>query len=141
MRALGQATLEEIDGDRWGPAPGDASSLVRSVHTLRTVPLAQLGPEGLRVLVGQRIGLDVVVPMAVGMLGQDPFVAGDLFPGDLLSAVLRAPDEWFSAHPAVAEAMRTIVAAVDEDATDEYGLHLVDDTDLPELLAAWRSPS
>jgi hypothetical protein len=143
LQALGVATLEEIENDRWGPAPDDASSLVRRAHQLRTVPLAELGAEGLRLLIGQRVGLDVLVPLAVGMLRTDPLAEGDFYPGDLLASVLRVPHEWFTAHPAVARALDEVVGSVETDATDEYGLPALDETEVPQLLAdwwSWRAP-
>lgn len=139
LEALSKATLEEIENDQWGPAPDDTSYLIRRCHELRTVPLGQFGPEDLRILIGQHIGLDVLVPLAAGMLRTDPFVGGDHYPGDLLAAVLRVPEQWFARHPPVAAALDQVVATLDEGATDDVGVPLLDDTDLTQLLAAWRA--
>ncbi len=137
--AFEAGTLEEFENDRWGPAPDDASSVVRSAHELRTVPLGALTTEGLRLLIGQHIGLDVLVRLAVGRLAADPLAEGDLYPGDLLAAVLRVPEGWFTDHPAVATRLDGVVAAVDEDAKDDLGLPVLADTELPQLLAGWRA--
>lgn len=131
-------SLEEIEGQHWGEAPADGSALMRAAYRYRTIPLGQLGAEGLRLLIGQGIGLDVLVPLAVGMLRVDPFVEGDFHPGDLLEVVLQVPRNWFTAHEPVAAALDGIVAAVDHDAVDEYGLRRLDDTQLPDLLADWQ---
>ncbi len=139
LEGLEAATLEEVENDRWGPAPDDATYLIRTAHELRTVPLGELGPEGLRLLICQHIGLDVLMPMAVGVLQTDPLAEGDFYPGDLLAAVLRVPQEWFGRHPAAGKALDTIVASVDPDTTDEDGYPVFNETAVPELLREWKT--
>jgi hypothetical protein len=56
--------------------------------------------EDLRLLIGQRAGLPVVLPLALGYLERDPLIEGDLYPGDLLSAVLQVPAGFWADHPA-----------------------------------------
>jgi hypothetical protein len=65
-------SLEEIDGTPWGDPPPDATRLVATVHRLRRVPVGHLDAEGLRLLIGQQEGLDVLVPLAVEKLAVDP---------------------------------------------------------------------
>ncbi|WP_370027602.1 contact-dependent growth inhibition system immunity protein [Planotetraspora sp. GP83] len=51
-------------------------------HRLRTPgkPLADLTIEDLRLLIGQRIGLPCLVPIAVEWLDHDPMAEGDMYP-------------------------------------------------------------
>lgn len=81
-------SIEQLEG-RW-PAPGpEASRLVRTVDRLRRIPLSELSAEDLRLLLGQREAVSVVLPIALEMIDADPLTCGDMYPGDLLVAVLR----------------------------------------------------
>lgn len=46
-------------------------------------------------MIGQRIGLPWLFPLALEALEAEPLAEGDFYPGDLLAAVLRVgPDLW-----------------------------------------------
>jgi contact-dependent growth inhibition (CDI) system CdiI-like immunity protein len=111
-------SLEAIENDRWGDAPDDATRLISTVHELRRKPIGELTPEDLRVLIGQGEGLEVLVPRALSQLADDPLVEGDLYPGDLLAAVLRVPRGYWSTHQDLLAKINEIVAAVDKSYPD-----------------------
>jgi len=113
-----EQSLEDIEGDAWGDPPDGASRLAATVHELRRRPVGQLGIEDLRVLIAQQEGLDVLLPLALDRLEQDPLAEGDLYPGDLLVAVMRVPPAYWQAHPTEATRLRSIVVAVDLDELD-----------------------
>ena len=92
-------SLEQIEGVSWGDPPDDATYLIRTVHRLRRTPIGELGVEGLRMLINQRVGLPVLVPLALDELERNPAAEGDFHPGDLLAAVRRVPDDYWAAHP------------------------------------------
>jgi hypothetical protein len=69
-----------------GDPPADA-------HRLRTVRLQELSLEELATLLGQREGSEWIVPLALDHLEAEP-MAGDLYPGQLLGAVLHQADYW-----------------------------------------------
>lgn len=50
-------------------------------------------------MIGQRIGLPHLVPLALDVLEQDPLAEGDFYPGDLLRNVCRVPDSYWAEHP------------------------------------------
>jgi hypothetical protein len=102
-------SLEDLEGDRWGDPPAGSSRLVRVVHQLRRKPIAELTIEDLRVLVGQQVSLHRLVPLAIDRLREDPLVAGDLYEGDLLAAVLRVDSDFWKRHPALAEDVHVIL--------------------------------
>lgn len=84
----GRRTIEQVDGP-W-PEPGvSATRLARTVHRLRKVPVQNLTTEDLRVLVGQRVSLGIVIPRVLEDLMRNPLASGDFYPGDLLVATLR----------------------------------------------------
>jgi hypothetical protein len=120
-----EQTLDELEGVVWGP-PGFESALVTNVHRLRRVPLKEYRLEDLRLMIGQEVGLPYLVPRALDHLEAHPLAEGDLYPGDLLAAVARLPDEFWSARPQLLpRALRAIDAALgrpgDVDTIEELG--------------------
>ena len=104
----GALSLEQIEGDAWGDPPQGATRLVRTAHDLRRKPIATLTTEDLRLLIGQQIGVDVLVRCALALLSDDPLAEGDFYPGDLLVAVMKLPPQFWAAHPDQAMALRKI---------------------------------
>lgn len=108
--ALASSTLDGLAGRAWGPAPEGSSVLVRRVHELRSVPIGRLQVEDLRLLISQQVSIDVLVPVALGMLRYVPLLEGDYYPGDLLVAVLRTPQGHWDAHPEQAAVLHEALA-------------------------------
>jgi hypothetical protein len=104
----GALSLEQIEHDVWGDPQAGATRLVCTAYELHRKPVASLTPEDLRLLIGQQVGIDVLVPYALALLGSDPLVAGDFHPGDLLVTVMRLPPEYWAAHPGQTTALRKI---------------------------------
>ena len=84
-------TVEEIEGVSWPAATPTDTFLVRRCTALRRTPLAELTTEDLRIMLGQRVGVPILQPLAVEALVADPLAEGDLNRGDLLETVLRLP--------------------------------------------------
>jgi hypothetical protein len=82
-----------------GGGPTYDSYLVSTIHRLRRVPLRQFSVEDLRIMIGQNIGLQYLVPLALERLRRDPLAQGDFYPGDLLKIVLDADAEFWQNHP------------------------------------------
>ncbi|WP_223147802.1 contact-dependent growth inhibition system immunity protein [Actinotalea sp. JY-7885] len=118
-------SLEELEGDRWGEPPPGSTFLITRVTQLRRVPVGSLDTEGLRIMIGQGVGLPVLIPRALAVLRRDPLAHGDFYPGDLLAAVVRKYDDWKSTVDDPEGELRRIVHAID-----------VEDADvMPDLLA------
>jgi len=90
--------LQELEGVDWGD-PTHESSIVRRCHALRRVPVCELSPEDLRLLIGQQIGIEVLIPLALEMLENDPLTGGDYYQGDLLKSVLDVESGYWARHP------------------------------------------
>ncbi|WP_279388953.1 contact-dependent growth inhibition system immunity protein [Baia soyae] len=75
-----------------------SSYVVTTVHNARLKPLQDLTNEELRVLVGQKVSLEYVVPIAFERLFEDPFLGADLYRGDLLQAILRVDSCFWNEH-------------------------------------------
>ncbi|MFF2126737.1 contact-dependent growth inhibition system immunity protein [Streptomyces olivochromogenes] len=111
-------SLEELERDRWQAPPADATRLVATVHALRSRPIGTLTVEDLRLLIGQDVGLPVLLPLAVEVLRDNPLAEGDMYEGDLLSAVLtRSPAVW-SAQPELAKQLNFIVGGLTDLSPD-----------------------
>jgi hypothetical protein len=91
-------SLQQLDGEDWGEPTYD-THLVTECHRLRRVPLDQFTVENLRIMIGQQIDLEYLLPLALEHLRADPLAEGAYYPGDLLSAVLRAGREIWQHHP------------------------------------------
>ncbi|MFD3658959.1 contact-dependent growth inhibition system immunity protein [Streptomyces sp. NPDC058620] len=65
-------SLAELERDRWQAPPPDATRLIATAHALRGRPVGALTVEDLRLLIGQDIGLPVLLPLAVEALRDDP---------------------------------------------------------------------
>lgn len=91
-------SLAALDGTWPDPGP-DATRLVRDAHLARTVPLQELDAEQLRLLLTQGIGVEHVAPLTLRRLATDPLLEGDLYPGDVLAAVLRLDQQYWRDHP------------------------------------------
>jgi CDI immunity proteins len=113
-------SLEAIENDRWGDAPEDATTLVKTVHELRRKPIGDLTPGDLRVLIGQGVGLKVLVPRAIELLADNPLLEADFHPGDLLAAVLRVPAQYWSKHPDQLARLDHIITAANEPKPDTW---------------------
>ncbi len=91
-------SLQQLDGQRWGEPTYD-SHLVAECHRLRRVPLCEFSIEDLRIMIGQRIGLEYLMPLALEHLRRNPLAEGAYYSGDLLSAVLRSGRAVWQQHP------------------------------------------
>lgn len=112
MRDIAEQTLDELEGVEWGPPTYD-SSVVTNVHRLRCVPLKQYRVEDLRLMIGQQVGVNYLVPRALDHLEAHPLASGDFYPGDVLAAVAHLPDAFWSTHrQLVPRAIRAIDGAL-----------------------------
>jgi len=59
----------------------------------------QFSVEDLRIMIGQNIGLQYLVPLALEHLQKNPLAEGDFYPGDLMKAVLSADSSFWREHP------------------------------------------
>lgn len=91
-------SLQALEKDDWGEPTFD-SNLVKECHRLRRVPLKDYTIEDLRIMIGQEIGLNYLVELAIEKLEQNPLAEGDYYAGDLLVNVLRVDSRFWSQFP------------------------------------------
>jgi hypothetical protein len=83
--------------------------LVVRCYALRRTPVGELTTEEMRLLLGQDVGVRCILPRVVEVLEADLMVAGDLFPGDILLAALRARDEHWATRPTLRATMEELL--------------------------------
>lgn len=94
-----EPTLQQLDGKDWGEPKPEDTRLVRECLRLRRVQLKKLTVEDLRLLIGQEIGVDHLLPLALELLRQSPFAEGDCYAGDLLVNVLSISAPFWKQNP------------------------------------------
>jgi hypothetical protein len=119
-------SLDQLDPPAWGEPTFD-SYLVKRCHRLRTKPVGDFTVEDLRMMIGQQIGLEHLVPLAIEVLERNPLAAGNYYPGDLLNNVLTINDALWLAHPLWRERLSAVLASwtdVPEDVREAVALFL-----------------
>lgn len=91
-------SLEKIEGQAW-PRDDFQSHVVQETQRLRKIPVEALTIEDLRLLIGQKIALRYLVPIAIEKLIENPFVEGNYYRGDLLTSVVSIPQSFWDQHP------------------------------------------
>lgn len=82
-------TLDELDPPAW-PDPEFQSGLVTRCHRLRRKSLDEFTAEDLRVMIGQQIAPNILLPLALEHLVNEPLASGDYYPGDLFVSCIKA---------------------------------------------------
>jgi hypothetical protein len=110
-----QKSIENLEKDFWGQPPKDSTSLVDKVHRLRTIQIEKLEPKDVRLLVGQHVGLQYLIPVALDILRDDLFKDTELYQGDLLQNVMKVNKEFWDHN----EDLRDQLDALLKSFTDE----------------------
>lgn len=87
-------TLEQLDKQVWYE-PGSGSYLVKTCYQLRKKPLKDFTTEDLRIMIGQNIDLDFLIPLALEQLKENILAEGHNYEGDLLNSVLTSDKEYW----------------------------------------------
>ena len=90
----------------------DSSALAASCLGLYEKPLKDFTVENLPVMIGQSIGLEFLIPLAVELLRENPFIKGDYYPGDLLSATMQVEPGFWQTHRDLYWSVSEIVAGL-----------------------------
>jgi len=86
--------------------PKFGSGLEIKILEAEAKPLNDLTNEDLRILIGQNLHLEIIIPIAIERLQKNIFSEGDYYEGDLLKAVLESDmqywknnkDNWLIVH-------------------------------------------
>lgn len=93
-------STEMVLNKKWSdPIPSTTDSHIQShLYQLSQKCDSDFTIEDLRFVILQEIGLDRYIPMAISKLSVNIFAEGDFYPGDLLSATLQVPQEYWENH-------------------------------------------
>lgn len=80
--------------------------------------MGTLTVEDLRLLIGQDVGLPVLLPLAVEVLREDPLAEGHMYEGDLLGAVLTRSSAVWGVYPELAGQVALLVHGLSDLAPD-----------------------
>ena len=94
-------SLSQLENRGWnGCKPTEEDSFViRRSYELLYLPIENFSVEDVRFYIGQKEGLNYMVPLAIKYLKEDLFVEGDYFEGDLLKNVLKVPISYWRDNP------------------------------------------
>lgn len=92
-----QKTIESLEKKVWTSLNKDEGSyLIRICNDLRKKKLTDFTTEDLRIMIGQEIGLNFLIPLALETLTNELFAEGDYYEGDLLKNVLEINTEFWN---------------------------------------------
>lgn len=87
-------SIEQLENDFWGE-PSLDSYVVITCHKARKKPICDLSYEEIRLLIGQKIGLKYLLPIALDILKKEPLIEVTFYEGDLMNELLRLEiSEW-----------------------------------------------
>ena len=105
-------TLEDLEGSVWPLIdPKDVSYLIARCNELRKKPISDYEIEDLRMMIGQNIGLNYLLPEALKVLSKDILAEGDFYEGDLLSSVLTVEREYWQENTSIWKEVLQLVEA------------------------------
>lgn len=105
-----EQSLDEIEGVCWGES-NYGSHLVMTCHALRKKPIGQFTCEDLRIMIGQGISLEFLIPLALNYLRKRPLFSGGLLEEGLLTSVCVIPFSYWLEHREQYEDFRFLVQA------------------------------
>lgn len=101
-------SIEELEDSYWQDCGLD-TYVVRTGQAARKKPLSQLTNEEVRLLIGQRIGLKYVIPLAVSIVSAEPFIEVTFYEGDLLGELLQLSEADWKDDPEELESFMAVV--------------------------------
>ena len=87
-------TIENLEKNKWAAIDFD-SHLVKRTQELRKIPISEFTIEDLRIMIGQQIGLEYLIPIALEILIEDLWAEADFYEGDVLNSVLKIDTEFW----------------------------------------------
>jgi hypothetical protein len=89
-------SLEGLEKKKWPSIDNDEGSyLVKTCNSLRKKRLKDFSVEDLRIMIGQNIGLEFLIPLALDVLKDNILAEGDFYEGDLLKSVLTSDKKYW----------------------------------------------
>lgn len=93
-----QKSLEALEKVIVSQPQNEESSLIKTCNQLRKKPIQEFTIEDLRLMIGQEIGLEFLIPLAIEKLTLDILAEGDYYEGDLLKSVINVHSTFWKEH-------------------------------------------
>ena len=133
-------SLEELENDYWEERDTYETSLIEIIYRIRKKPLLQLIPSEIRYFVGQNMGNDYIVPLALDILEKNPYILGTYYEGDLLYAVLNIDIEYWKEHDKSLKQLSEIMVSFNINFTEEIKDLISEQTKI-EINDMWKNLS
>jgi hypothetical protein len=91
-------SLATLEHQYWGDPKLAPTNLVKRCIELSTVSVDNFSLGELRVIIGQKFGLQYLIPLAIEKLQDDIFVEAELYEGDLLENVLKIDTSFWDSN-------------------------------------------
>ena len=91
-------SIEQLENNFWPTTVKSPTVLTEKCYHYRRLPVKRLNTEQTRLLIGQNIGLEFLIPKALKILYFNILAKGDFYPGDLLMAVMNCEEEYWNSH-------------------------------------------
>ena len=105
-----QKNLETIENKIYPSLSTDEGSyLIKTCNALRKKQLQDFTTEDFRIMIGQGIGLDFLIPLAIEILTENLFAEGDMYEGDLLKSVLNVDTQFWDGHKIYWQSLHDII--------------------------------
>ena len=109
-----EKSIEELEGQEWDE-PNFDSNVVVKCYTLRKKSIHKFTNEDLRIMIGQKIGLNMLVPLALETISDNILAEGDYYPGDLLEMLLKIDSIFWKVNPIYKKDLESILIRNIED--------------------------
>ena len=91
-----QKSLDTLENHYWGDPATAPTNLVKRCIELSKVSVDRFTLGDLRVMIGQKFGLQYLIPLAIEKLQDNIFVDAELYEGDLLENVLKIDTSYWN---------------------------------------------
>jgi len=102
-------TLEELEGNVWPSLTEYPTQMVQKSYELRKIPISELKPGELRLLLTQNIGNEFLVPLAIKLLSENILIEAEYFSGDLLLSVIKSDTSFWKSNSEMLEKMKSMI--------------------------------
>jgi hypothetical protein len=92
-------SLQQLEHFDYGKPDREDTLLVKTCLELARTPLNKFTIGDLHLMIGQRFGLQFLIPLAIERLQPDTLVEARFYPGDLLLSVLQVERQFWHEHP------------------------------------------
>ncbi len=107
-------SIEELEGQEWDE-PNFDSNVVGRCYRLRGKPICEFTNEDLRIMIGQKIALDMLVPLSLEIISDNILAEGDYYPGDILEVLLKIDSLFWKGNPIYKKDLESLLLKNIED--------------------------